>query len=80
MKNGAALRAKRSVIPAMMDSEFWKVSVYDEDMGAFLVKNVCIRSEYEAISTADSYAERGLLARASRHINKDKEYIYGKRC
>ena len=60
------------------DIDYWKVAVYDEDAGGYVVKKVCLRSVYEAMAVADRYAERGLLARASRHVGKSKEFIYGK--
>lgn len=47
-------------------AEWWKVSVYDDNAGGFIVRR-CSMTRSEAMAMAEGFLDQGLLARASPH-------------
>jgi len=56
---------------------YWKVSIFDEHKVGYIVKAVCLK-DYEAKEMVHELESMGIMARASKHKNHNKEYYYVK--
>lgn len=56
---------------------YWKVSIFNEKSVGYIVKAVCLK-DYEAKEMVHELEKMGIMARASKHKNYNKEYYYGK--
>lgn len=70
IKRAKKSNRKKDSIPKTLHvykkSKFFKVSVFDNNLGLFIVKHVCL-SYYSAKTKVMEYIEKGLTARFSAH-------------
>lgn len=60
-----------------MSQIYWKVSVFDEKSVGYVVKAVGLKEE-DAKDLVHKLEAKGIMARASKHKNPQREYYYGK--